>query len=66
MTDSDLMPFGKFKGTKMANVPSSYLKHIYDEGIVTVFKWNPVFHYIKDNMDVIETDIKRIREQNGQ
>jgi len=31
LTDESPMPFGKYKGEKMANVPASYLKWIYDE-----------------------------------
>lgn len=30
MNDKDLMPFGKHKGTPMANVPDSYLLWLYD------------------------------------
>lgn len=33
MTDNDLMPFGKHKGKKMANVPASWLVWFYDENI---------------------------------
>lgn len=30
MTDISLMPFGKHKGEKMANVPPEYLLWLYD------------------------------------
>lgn len=30
MDDKSLMPFGKYKGEKLANVPASYLLWIYD------------------------------------
>ena len=30
MNDSDLMPFGKYKGEAMANVPASYLVWFWD------------------------------------
>lgn len=30
LTDNSIMPFGVYKGKKMANVPASYLKWIYD------------------------------------
>lgn len=33
LTDNDLMPFGKFKGIKMANVPASYLVYLYSNGL---------------------------------
>jgi hypothetical protein len=52
LTDESLMPFGKWKDTKMANVPDQYLRWIFGE------KWlkknHPhVWRYIKDNEDVI-------------
>lgn len=31
MKDTDLMPFGKHKGTPMANVPDSYLLFLYSK-----------------------------------
>jgi len=31
MKDIDLMPWGKYKGVKMANVPASYLIWLYKE-----------------------------------
>lgn len=30
--DNTLMPFGKYKGYKLANVPGSYLLRLYEEG----------------------------------
>lgn len=33
MTDTDLMPFGKHKGTAMANVPDEYLKWFWKENV---------------------------------
>jgi hypothetical protein len=30
LTDQSLMPFGLHKGTKLANVPASYLLWVYD------------------------------------
>jgi uncharacterized protein (DUF3820 family) len=34
MKDEDPMPFGKYKGTKMANVPDSYLLWLYNRIMV--------------------------------
>lgn len=31
-TDLDLMPFGKYKGTILQEVPASYLLWLWDEG----------------------------------
>ncbi|MFP4461623.1 MAG: putative quorum-sensing-regulated virulence factor, partial [Thermotogota bacterium] len=33
------MPFGKYSGWKMANVPASYLKWCWDNHIVSVRKF---------------------------
>ena len=53
--DDSPMPFGKYKGDKMANVPASYLMWLYDEN-----KCNKeVRDYIEDNLDVLKEEIKR-------
>lgn len=33
LTDTDLMPFGKFKGTPMQDVPASYLHYLWQDGL---------------------------------
>ncbi|MEC7753833.1 MAG: DUF3820 family protein [Bacteroidota bacterium] len=56
MTDTDLMPFGKYKGTAMANVPDDYLmwfwkKNVreYNLGVLTG-SWNKqLMAYIEDS-----------------
>lgn len=58
MNDNDLMPWGKYKGVKMANVPAGYLKYLWDNGIVTIHKWNDIYWYIRNNMDAIEKELK--------
>lgn len=49
-TDDSLMPFGKYKGQKMANVPAQYLMFIYDQD------WcrGKVKQYIDDNLEVLK------------
>lgn len=62
LTDDSPMPFGKFKGEKMANVPASYLLWIYDNDKCS----KEVKVYIKDNFDVLEAEItaeKRLIER---
>jgi hypothetical protein len=62
LTDDDVMPFGKYKNDKMANVPASYLLWIYDEWTAP----NPHFRfhnkevraYIEENLDVLKSEIK--------
>ena len=54
MTDTDLMPFGKYKGTAMTNVPPKYLLWLYENGVKGDIK-----EYIEDNMDAIKLELKR-------
>lgn len=53
MTDNSTMPFGKFKGEKMANVPSEYLLWLFENNKCTP----DVAKYIADNLDVIKSEI---------
>jgi len=53
MTDESIMPFGKYKGQKMANVPPEYLLFIYENGKL----FGGVAEYIKENLDVIKAEI---------
>lgn len=53
MTDNSLMPFGKYKGEKMANVPSDYLLWIFENNKCT----QEVAKYIAENLDVIKAEI---------
>ena len=47
LKDTDPMPFGKHKGTAMANVPAEYLVWIYDNK-----KTSPtVKMYIQENLE---------------
>lgn len=52
LTDDSIMPFGKYKGTKLANVPASYLLYFYHEEKV----YGDLKKYIEDNMDVLLSD----------
>ena len=54
MTDNSLMPFGKYKGEKMANVPFDYLLWLYDNGK----DYGEVRKYIIDNFDVLKAESK--------
>lgn len=55
MKDDSLMPFGKYKGEKMANIPADYLLWLYENGKC----YGEVKEYIKDNWEVLQTEIKR-------
>lgn len=50
------MPFGKYKGALLANVPAKYLIFLYDNN-----KSGVITDYIKDSMDALKAEIKRGR-----
>lgn len=55
MKDTDLMPWGKYKGTAMANVPSTYLIWLhYNEKCHGAVK-----EYIEANMEVLKIDVEK-------
>jgi len=55
LIDNSLMPFGKYKGTKMANVPASYLIWIYENNKCSI----EVIKYVRENLDVLKEESKR-------
>ena len=57
MKDTDLMPFGIYKGKAMANVPASYLMWVEDN-VKPNAMTNRVLVYIKDNRDAILLELK--------
>jgi uncharacterized protein (DUF3820 family) len=56
-TDETLMPWGKFQGEKMANVPAWYLIWLYEHQKCA----GKLEEYIKDNLDVLREEIKQER-----
>ena len=59
MEDTDLMPFGKYKGIQMIDVPAGYLIWLADNASAGLRKAFPgVFEYIKENMDALKLEIK--------
>jgi uncharacterized protein (DUF3820 family) len=53
LTDQNKMPFGKWTGTRLANVPADYLIWIYENK-----KCNAeVAEYIKDNLEVLKKEV---------
>ena len=55
MDDNSTMPFGKYKGHKMANIPASYL--IWLHGNTNIY--GDVRDYITKNMDVLKVEALR-------
>jgi uncharacterized protein (DUF3820 family) len=49
LDDESPMPWGKFKGEKMVNVPASYLLWLYDNNRGSA----EVKEYIEDNMQAL-------------
>jgi len=56
MTDKDIMPMGKHKGTEMGNVPAQYLMYMYESSMFDSFP--RVKQYVIDNLDVIKQELK--------
>jgi hypothetical protein len=50
------MPFGKYKGTPMKDVPASYLDWLHGQDWLV--SWPQVLDYIEENRDVIDLDLE--------
>jgi len=62
--DDDVMPFGKYKGTKMANVPASYLEWARKSWTLTPTT-SGVLGYIQDYREAIELELKNEANKTG-
>ncbi len=60
MTDESKMPWGKYKGEPMGIIPADYLIWLYDNNKCS----GEVKAYIKDNLDVLNEEIKINRLKN--
>ena len=52
--DESLMPFGKYKGTKLKNVPDSHLIWLYNNGL----KHNHLIDYIQSSFTKEQLKLK--------
>lgn len=52
LTDNSPMPFGKYRGTAMINVPAAYLLWLYNEGCNN----DSVKQYIIANLDGLNNE----------
>jgi len=59
LTDESPMPWGKYKGDKMIDVPAYYLMWLYENKHYS----KDVKEYIDDNLDVLKEEIKRSRKE---
>lgn len=53
LTDTDMMPFGKYAGQFMQDVPPHYLEWLKNEGCSNIF----VANYIHNSWDAIQQEI---------
>lgn len=60
ITDESLMTFGKYKGTKMEDVPAKYLIWLHENATVG----KDLRIYLDDNLDVLRKQAKE-DEQNS-
>lgn len=59
LTDESKMPWGKYQGVKMANVPPSYLLWLLDNN-----KCNgQVKEYIESNRDVLLIEVNNLKSR---
>lgn len=59
LRDTDPMPWGKYKGVQMQEVPASYMFWLWTaKGFENEDRnhWNPVAEYIRRNLDAFEKD----------
>lgn len=61
MTDTDLMPFRKYKGEKMANVPAYYLIWLHEKHKAG----KEVERYILMNWDALQKEISDWKRKNN-
>lgn len=52
MDDNSKMPFGKYKGTAIGNIPGSYLLWLHNEN----FTKGELREYIINNLDIIKQE----------
>jgi uncharacterized protein (DUF3820 family) len=53
MTDESIMPIGKYKGQKMANISAEYLLWLLENGNT----YGELRKYLTENKDVFESEI---------
>jgi len=59
ITDSFIMPFGKYEGEKIGNVPASYLIYMYE----SKFLFGDVKKYVGDNLNVLQKEANKEYER---
>lgn len=57
MNDNSIMPFGKHKGKKLANVPAQYLLWLYNQQEFVIS--SNLKDYISDNLEVLQQETNK-------
>ena len=63
MNDGSPMPFGKFKGRPIKEVPAAYLDWLHDQAWIT--RWPEVLDYIEANRDTIDFELEQRARARG-
>lgn len=59
MDDNSIMPFGKYQGKKLIQVPAPYLLWLYNKGC-----WDlGVKKYIQDNLQCLLNEMSKIKRR---
>jgi uncharacterized protein (DUF3820 family) len=53
LDDNSIMPYGKYRGKKMIEVPEEYLIFLYEENKCS----DEIKEYVEDNLDVLQFQI---------
>jgi uncharacterized protein (DUF3820 family) len=59
--DNTKIPFGKYQGTALGNVPAEYLIWLYDNGKL----YGGLKKYVEDNMQSLNIEIKQKENDKG-
>ena len=54
LTDESPMPFGKYKGEKLGEVPSSYLLWFFEQKWAS--DWPELYDYVEEHYETLEED----------
>jgi uncharacterized protein (DUF3820 family) len=56
LSDTDPMPFGKYKGTPMQDVPASYFHWLWTKGGMSHDKLSDVAQYMRRNLSALKQE----------
>lgn len=58
LDDTDIMPFGKYKGELLQDVDSSYFHYLWTNGMKDKSDTDPIANYIKRNLSALKMENK--------